>query len=218
VARIDVLAASSLAAALMAIDPPEVYSFAESDFLAGTLARGAAGDVFAGVDDGQFESLVRAGRIDKPVAFATTRLVVIVRRGRSARVHKVSDLGHKGIRFLVAHSSTSVGAQARSVLTKLHVKAVAKRAKSTAETAGQMAAAVASGSVDAAIVYASDLTAAAKAKVHLLSIPSAGQPAVRFVIAVVRRTTNRPAAEAYIAKMLAPSAPAGLRHDGFGRA
>jgi len=215
--RIDVLAASTLGASLRAIDASETYSFADSDFLAGTLARGAAGDVFAGADDPAFEALVRSGRVVKPVAFATSRLVLIVPRNRADHVAKVSDLEHKGIHFLVGRSSLSFGAQARSVLSKLHLTAAAKRASTTTETPSQIAATVAAGETGAAFVYASDLTAAARAKVHVLTIPSAGRPAVTFEIAVVKKTTNQAAAQAYATKLLAPSAQAGLRHRGFGK-
>lgn len=142
--------------------------------------------------------------------------MLIVPRGKADHVHKVSDLARRGIHFLVARSSVSFGAQARAVLAKLHLGAAAKRATTTTETPGQIAASVAAGRTAAAFVYASDLTAAAKAKLHVLSIPSAGKPAVTFAIAVVKKTSRLAAAQAYIAKILSPTARAALRHRGFG--
>jgi molybdate transport system substrate-binding protein len=215
--RLNVLAASSLAGALSALAPSETYSFADSDYLAGTLAKGAGGDVFAGVDDAAFQSLVRNGRIGKPVAFATSRLVLIVPRGRADHVAKLSDLAHKGIHFLVAKSSVSFGAQARAVLAKLHLSGAAKRATTTAETPGQIVADVIAGRTGAAFVYASDLTAATTTKLHVLTIPSAGHPAVTYEVAVVKKTKAQAAAQAYITKLLAPAAQAALRRRGFGK-
>jgi ABC-type molybdate transport system substrate-binding protein len=216
--RIDVLAASPLATALRAIDPRQSYAFADSDFLAGTLARGAAGDVFAGVDDARLRSLVRSGRIGRPVAVARTRLVLIVPRGSGARVGLFSSLGRAGVRLLVAKSTASRGAQARSVLAKLHDGGVLARARTTSETPAEIAADVAGRRADAAFLYASDLTAAEHARLRVLSVPSAGAPAVNFELAVVTKTRDRAAASAYVAKLLAPPAQAALRRRGFGGA
>lgn len=88
----------------------------------------------------------------------------------------------------------------------------------TSQTPGQIAAQVAAGRTDAGFVYASDLTAAMTAKLHVVSIPSAGAPTVTFEVAVVRKTKNQSAAQAYVARILSPTGQAALRRRGFGRA
>jgi hypothetical protein len=87
------------------------------------LASRSAGDVFAGADDAAYASLLRRGWIGTPVAVASTRLVLIVpRRGKGVR--KVSGLGRRGVSLLIARSSVSFGAGARTVLLRLHLSAV----------------------------------------------------------------------------------------------
>jgi molybdenum ABC transporter molybdate-binding protein len=214
--RLGVLAASSLAGALRALDGTEQYSFADSDFLARSLANRSAGDVFAGANDAAYASLLRRGRIGTPVAVASTRLVLIVpRRGKSVR--KVSGLGRRGVSLLIARSSVSFGAGARTVLLRLHLSAALRRATSTRDTAGQIAAQVAAGKADAALLYACDLTKAVRRKLRVLAIPAAAHPGVTFAIAVVRTSRYPAVASAYIAKVRSPAGQAALRRRGFGK-
>jgi molybdate transport system substrate-binding protein len=133
-------------------------------------------------------------------------------------VSGIAGLERRGIHFLVAESTVSFGAKARSVLAKLHLTAALHRATTTSRTPGQIAARVAAGRTDGGLVYASDLTAAMRSRVHVLTIPAAGAPAVTFEIAVVRRTRNGAAAQAYVARVLSPTGQAALRRRGFGRA
>jgi molybdenum ABC transporter molybdate-binding protein len=215
--RIDVLAASQLAASLRAIDVAEEYSLADSDYLARSLAKGAAGDVFAGAYDSDFRTLVRDRRVAKPVAFATTQLVLIVARRRDRGIMKVSDLAHRAVSFLVATASVSFGAKARSVLAALHLGAAAQHATSTFDTPGQMAAQVAAGRAGAAFVYACDLSAEVKRRLRILTLPAAAHPTVTFDIAVVAGSRRRAGAAAYIAKVRSPAGQAALRRRGFGK-
>jgi molybdenum ABC transporter molybdate-binding protein len=214
---LHVLVASPLAGAFRSIDRHETYSAGDSDTLARALASGAAGDVFAGVDDAAFASLVRSGRIGTPVAVASTRLVLVVPKRKGDSVKKLADLKHAGIRFLLARSGVALGAQARSVLARLHLSAAVKHATVTADTAGEMATRVAAGKADAALVYASDATKASKGKLRVLTVPAAGRPAVKFEIAVVKRTGQPAAVAAYIAKILSPAGQAALRSAGLGK-
>jgi ABC-type molybdate transport system substrate-binding protein len=179
------------------------------------LASRSTGDVFAGADDAAYASLLRRGRIGPPVAVASTRLVLIVpRRGKDVR--KVSGLGRRGVSLLIARSSVSFGAGARTVLLRLHLSAVLRRATTTPDTAGQIAARVAASKADAALLYECDLTKAVKRKLRVLAIPAAAHPGVTFAIAVVKTSRYPAPASAYIAKVRSPAGQAALRSGDSG--
>src|SRR5436190_622650 len=74
------------------IDKAPRYSFAGSDQLALQLQEGAPADVYAAASPKLPELLYRNGLLEKPVVFATNRLVVIVPRSNSGHVSSVYDL------------------------------------------------------------------------------------------------------------------------------
>jgi hypothetical protein len=124
---IAVLASSTLGPAFSQIDAAPEYSFADSDLLANSLRLGARADVFAAAGADQPQALARQGRIGRPVAFATTRLVLILPRANRRRVGSVYDLGRRGVRTLLGDASLSFGRQSRAVLSRLRVRTASTR-------------------------------------------------------------------------------------------
>ena len=72
------------------------FSFAGSDELAAQIRSGAKPDVFAAANTKLPQQLYAAGLVEKPVVFATNRLVVAVPAG-SSKVRTVADLGKPGV-------------------------------------------------------------------------------------------------------------------------
>ena len=77
-AQIKVLAASSLTNVFPQIDSTPKYSFAGSDALAAQIRLGAPADVYAAANMTLPTSLYNSGLVEKPVAFATNKLVLVV--------------------------------------------------------------------------------------------------------------------------------------------
>ena len=84
--RLAVFAAASLTEVFPAINAQPNYSFAGSDQLAFQITQSAPADVYAAASPKYPQLLYHARLVDKPVVFATNRLVVIVPRSNPGRI------------------------------------------------------------------------------------------------------------------------------------
>ena len=73
---------------------------------------------------------------------------------------------------------------------------------------------VALGQGDAGFVYATDARPV-RSRVSVIRIPNRAQPRIRYEIAVVSRSANKPAARAWIKRLLGPRGQRALRNAGF---
>jgi len=105
-AQIKVLAAASLTNVFPQIDPAPSFSFAGSDALAAQIRLGAPADVFASANMTLPTSLYAQNLVEKPVAFATNRLVLVVPNSNPAGIKTVFDLRKPGIKLLVGSAHT----------------------------------------------------------------------------------------------------------------
>ena len=71
------------------------------------------------------------------------------------------------------------------------------------------------GEADAGFVYITDAKTVTD-KVNVISLPAWAQPPVRYGITVIKTTSDRSAAVAFINKVLSPQGQAKLRASGFG--
>src|SRR5665647_1778685 len=109
---IKVSAASSLNAAFTAygegFPPAEVrLQFAASDELAAQIRGGAHPDVYAAANDALPAQLAAEGLVDRPVPFATNRLVVAVVPDSPLR--SVDDLARSGVAVAVGQAGVPIG-------------------------------------------------------------------------------------------------------------
>src|SRR3954454_8567535 len=121
--RLAVFAAASLTEAFPPLSSAPRYSFAGSDQLAAQIQLGARADVFAAASPKYPELLFANGRREKPIAFATNTLIVVVPRGNPARIRDVHDLTKPGVKVVIAAKSVPVGAYTLTVLTRLGIAA-----------------------------------------------------------------------------------------------
>jgi molybdate transport system substrate-binding protein len=215
-ARITVLAASSLADVLPRIDRAPRYSFAGSDTLAGQIRLGAPGDVFASANTALPEQLHAEGLAEKPVVFTANALVLITPRSNPARIRAVGDLRRRGIKLLVGTESVPIGAYTRRVLHNLSLTAALANVASEESDVRSILGKIALGEADAGFVYATDASSVA-GRVRVLPLPARGQPQVRYGIAVLRSTRDRPAAVAFVRRVLSDAGQARLAAAGFER-
>src|SRR5260370_37127662 len=83
-AATSVYAASSLRDVFTQIDGAPTYNFLGSNQLQLQIERGAPADVFAGASTVEAQALFKEGNCQRPVTFATNKLVLIVPKGNPA--------------------------------------------------------------------------------------------------------------------------------------
>ena len=202
--RVTVSAAASLRDALTeygnGFDGARVRtSFAGSDELAAQIRQGVKPDVYAAANTELPDALFREGLVDKPVVFASNRLVVAVRPGSG--VDSVDDLARAGTKVAIGSKSVPVGKYARTVISRLDKEtgdAILANVRAEEPDVKGVIGKVAQGAVDAGFVYVTDV-AASDGRTRAVSLPARLQPAVNYGAAVVRGGKNPDAARRYVA-------------------
>jgi molybdate transport system substrate-binding protein len=214
--RLTVYAAASLTEVFRKIAPRANYSFGGSNQLAFQIRQGAPADVFASASPQYTQELFRERVVERPVTFASNRLVLAVPRSNPAGLRTVFDLRRKDVRLVVGTPQVPVGSYTRQVLRKLGMTGVLSKVVSQEPDVKSIVGKVALGEADAGFVYATDVTPV-KARVRAIRIPPWAQPKVRYEIAVVRRSANLKAARAWV-RMVDRNARARrlLKRAGFG--
>jgi molybdate transport system substrate-binding protein len=211
--KITVFAAASLAQVFPRIDGAPRYSFLGSDQLALQIQQGAPADVYAAASPKYPELLYHAGLVQKPVVFATNRLVVVVPRSNPAHVRSVYDLRRDGIRVVIGDKTVPIGAYTRQILEALGLTGdVSKNVVSQETDVKGILAKVALGEADAGFVYVTDAKPVSS-KVCVVPLPAWSQPPIRYELAVVKRS---PGATAFVKKVLSKRGRTLLQRAGFG--
>ena len=214
--RITVYAASSLTGVFPRIASAPRYSFAGSDQLAAQIRQGAPADVFASASPKQTELLYRDGLLRKPIVFATNKLIVIAPGSNPARVHSVYDLRRNGVKVVVGAPTVPVGAYTRQVLDTLGITdAVMSNVVDQEPDVKGIVAKIALGEGDAGFVYKTDARPVQK-RVTSIAIPAWAQPPIRYEIGVVKSSSHRAAAAAFIKRVTSVRGRRLLAQAGFG--
>jgi molybdate transport system substrate-binding protein len=108
-----------------------------------------------------------------------------------------------------------IGDYTRIVLARLGLSGVLDNVVSEETDVRLIAGKVALGEADAGFVYRTDARPIA-AKVRQLAIPAKAQPQVEYQVAVVAASRNKPAAAAYVRRLLSARGRSVLRAAGFG--
>ena len=214
--RITVYAAASLTQVFPRIDKAPRYSFAGSDQLAAQIRAGATADVFASASPKQTELLYHDGLLRKPLVFATNKLIVIVPRSNPGHVDSVYDLRRRGLKVVVGTPTVPVGAYTRQVLDSLGITSdVMANVVDQEPDVKSIVAKIALGEGDAGFVYKTDARPAGK-RVTAVLIPAWAQPPIRYEIGVVKRSSHRAAATAFIKRVTSLRGRRLLVQAGFG--
>jgi len=212
--RATVFAAASLTDAFPKIAPHARFSFAGSNTLAAQIRQGAPADIFASANTTLPEALHKDGFCSKPVVFTRNTLVLIVPSSNPAGIHSVFDLRHSGIKLVIADKGVPVGSYTLQMLKNMNLTGVLKNVVSRENDAREVLAKVALNEADAGFVYSTDARTVPK-KVRVLKIPAWAQPKVQYGICVVSASHNKPAANAFIRRVLSPTGQKILLRYGF---
>jgi molybdate transport system substrate-binding protein len=212
---ITVFAASSLTRAFPAIDPNATYSFAGSNALATQLTLGAPADVFASANTTIPATLYAQGLVEKPVNFTRNTLVVIVPRRNPAGIHTIYDLTKPGVKIDIANSGVPVGSYTLTILNNLNLTSkVLANVVSQETDVENVLTKVALDQADAGFVYATDAKSVA-GEVTVIPVPASAQPNVTYAMAVVTKSPNQAAAQAFVKQVLSKAGQAKLLAYGF---
>ena len=213
---LTVFAAASLSNVFPRIDGGERYSFAGSDQLALQVRQGAPADVYAAASPKYTQLLYRDGLVEKPVVFATNKLIVLVPRSNPAHIESVYDLRRPGVKVVLGDSTVPVGIYTRQILDALGITAdVTKNVVSQETDVKGIVSKVALGEADAGFVYRTDARPVASST-RSIALPGWAQPPIRYEIAVVKASKRRGAAAGFIRKVLSKRGQLLLVKGGFG--
>ena len=160
------------------------------------------------------QRLFRAGLVDKPVTFTANRLALIVPKSNPAGIRTIYDLRSKPVKLVVAAPAVPVGGYTITVLRKMGLSSVLSKVVSRESDVRAVTGKVALGQADAGFVYVTDASAVSD-QVDVVRIPAWAQPRVRYEIAVVSRSTNKTAAQAWINAILSAKGQTALKNAGF---
>jgi molybdate transport system substrate-binding protein len=211
---LTIYAAASLTDVFRALDPGQRYSFAGSSALETQIRQGAPADLFASASPVNTQNLFRAGLVAKPVTFTANRLALIVPKSNPAGLRSVYDLRTKDVKLVIAAPAVPVGGYTRTVLRKLGLTSVLSKVVSQESDVRAVTGKVALGQADAGFVYVTDARAVSD-QVSVIRIPAWAQPRVRYEIAVVNRSQNKTAAQAWIRNLLSAKGQNALKSYGF---
>ena len=218
--HVNVLAAASLTESLndlqtalkaTAPDLDLTLSYAGSQALVQQIQDGAPADVFASADEKNMQKLVDAGLVETPVVFARNQLEIAVAPGNPKHVTGLKDLARSDLVVVLADPSVPVGNYSQQAITKAGVTVNPKSLELDVKSA---LARVTSGEADAAIVYATDVEAAGQTATGV-AIPDGDNVIASYPVAVIKASTNKAAARAFIKTLLGTKGQAVLRAHGF---
>ena len=183
-----------------------------SSTLAQQIVAGAPAAVFASADRAAMDRI--GTRAVDPAVFATNELAIAVPTGNPGGVADLAAFGDPTRRTGLCAPTAPCGRYARR---SLELAGVTPAPVTEEPDVRSLLAKVASGDLDAGIVYVTDVRAAASS-VEAVAVPAADQVPASYLIAAVAPpdgTTPSAAALAFVDEVLGPGQPA-LRAAGFG--
>jgi molybdate transport system substrate-binding protein len=190
------------------------FNFAGSSALATQLDQGAPADVFASAAPKNMTDVSEAGGITgTPVTFVTNTLEIAVPAGNPARITSLSDFAEQDLKIALCAEQVPCGAASEKVFDAAGITAAPDTLEQDVKA---VLTKVSLGEVDAALVYRTDVRAAAD-KVEGIEFPEADEALNTYPIAVCAKAPNPAGAKAFIDYVLSGEGRAVLTEAGFGR-
>lgn len=195
-----------------------IFNFGASSTLARQIEAGAPADIFFSADEAQMDKLAEQGLID-----LVTRkdrlgnsLVVVVPIDSPLKFQSANDLTNTGIKQIALADSQVVpaGVYAKAWLDNLHLWAAVQPKVIPTENVRAALAAVASGNVDAGIVYKTDAAISKKVRIAY-EVPRADGPDIRYPMALVKGSPQPEAARRFLNYLSSKEAGQVFTHYGF---
>jgi molybdate transport system substrate-binding protein len=191
------------------------FNFGSSGALATQIEQGAPADVFASASTQDMAPVQRAGDVvGTPVIFARNSLAILVKPGNPLGIHSLADLPKANV-VAICVSTAPCGATAEQALAKAHVTLPVSKV-TVGQDVDTTQAEVTTGDADAAIVYVTNAKkAVAEGTGTNVPIPPSQNVTTSYPIAVVKSSTNKSVAAAWVAYVLGPTGQRVLRQASF---
>lgn len=225
-AEVTVSAAASLTDALKKIaanyektsGDKIIFNFAASSLLAQQIAAGAPADIFFSADEAQMNRLEKQGLIDPATrkSILGNSLVVIVPSDSTLQIKSAGDLTNANVKQIALADPKAVpaGVYAKARLLKLQLwPAVEPKVVSTENVRAALAA-VASGNVDAGVVYKTDAAISKNVKIAY-EVPRADGPDISYPVALVKNSPQPAAAKKFLGYLSSKEAGQVFTRYGF---
>lgn len=188
------------------------FSFGGSDTLAAQITQGAPVDVFAAANTTTMGTVTKAGdAAGAPVVFVKNELEIAVAPGDPLKIATLADLAKPGVKVALCAPTVPCGAAAQKALKAANVALTPVTQEQ--DVTGALTK-VELGSVDAAIVYHTDV-AGAGGKVSGIDFPAAASAINTYPIAVLKGAPNPAAAQAFEQYVLSKEGEGVLLQAGF---
>ncbi|MGY1811360.1 molybdate ABC transporter substrate-binding protein [Blastococcus sp. SYSU D00820] len=170
------------------------FNFAGSSALATQITQGAPADVFASANQSQMTVVTDAGLAEDPQVFTANVLEIAVPAGNPAGVTGLADFAREELALAVCAAEVPCGAAADDVFA---AAGVTPRPDTLEEDVRAALTKVELGEVDAALVYATDVTAAGDA-VEGIPFPEAEDAVNEYPMCTLAEAPNPAAARAFV--------------------
>ena len=188
------------------------FNFAGSSALATQLTQGAPADVFASANPAQMAVVTDAGlAAGEPTVFTANVLQIAVPAGNPAGVTGLADFGREELALAVCAPDVPCGAAAEDVFAAAGVTPLPDTQEEDVRAALTK---VELGEVDAALVYATDVTAAGDA-VEGIAFPEAEDAVNDYPLVTLAEAPNADAAQAFADLVLSDEGQRALEDAGF---
>jgi molybdate transport system substrate-binding protein len=191
--------------------------FAGSDTLAAQIRQGSAVDVFAAANTRLPEELARDGELERPVRFATNRLVLAV-PAAGGEIDGLDAVARPGVRLVIGSEGVPVGDYTRTVLANAgreRSAAILANVRSEEPDVVSIVGKLLQGAADAGFVYATDVEAAG-GELRAIELPAALEPTATYGAGVVAGSERADAARRYVDGLVRGPCHDALRAAGFG--
>jgi molybdate transport system substrate-binding protein len=188
------------------------FSYGGSSTLATQINQGAPADVFAAASPATMKTVTDAGNGGgTPVTFVKNQLVIAVPKSNPKNIKSLSDLVAPGVKVAVCAESVPCGAAAKTALKAANVNLTPVTQETDVK---QALAKVRLGEVDAALVYRTDVRADT-ADVDGIEFPESAQAINSYPIVVLKDTSNKSTAQAFVNYVVSDKGMAVLLAAGF---
>lgn len=194
------------------------FNFEASSLLARQIAEGAPADIFFSADTTQMDYLANKDLIDPATRQDRlgNTLVVVVPQDSALQIHSANDLANADVKQIALADPKAVpaGVYAKTWLEKFQVwDAVEPKVVPMENVRGALAA-VASGNVDAGVVYRTDAAISKNVKI-VYEVPAADGPEIRYPMAMMKGSSQPEAARKFLKYLDSDEAAEVFKKFGF---
>jgi molybdate transport system substrate-binding protein len=169
------------------------FNFEASSILARQIEEGAPADIFFSADETQMDRLAKRGLIDPATRLDRlgNTLVVVTPKSSRLQIHSPADLAPDGVKQIALADPKAVpaGVYAKEWLETCRVWDAVKPKVVPTENVRAALAAVASGNVDAGVVYKTDAAISKRVRI-VYEVPRADGPDIRYPVALVKSSEH----------------------------